>query len=138
MGREAARKRKKSPLIGQPNAMLKKISPYLPALISSISILCSTFFTHTATRMLNDSLQEMNGSILPTPTIAALTCFKYYLIPSIAFFSLCIIGLVEWKVQERSRRLAIEVYLLSAFLFLNTLLFVAMALPFACFCCEIL
>jgi len=114
--------------------MLKKISQYLPPLISSISILCATFFTHNATRMLNDSLREMTGGVLPIPTTVALTCFQYYLIPSIAVFSLCIIGLVEWKVQERSRRLAVEVYILSAFLFLNALLFIAMTIPFACFC----
>ncbi|MCI5168552.1 MAG: hypothetical protein D3903_21270 [Candidatus Electrothrix sp. GM3_4] len=50
--------------------MLKKSSQYLSALISSSAILCATFFTHTATRMLNDSLQEMNGGILPTATLA--------------------------------------------------------------------
>ena len=126
-----------TPLTAQLNDMLKKISQYLPPLISSISILCATFFTHNATRMLNESLQKMTGVALPIPTTVALTCFKYYLVPSIAIFSLCIIGLIEWKVQERSRRLAVEVYLLSAFLFLNTLLFIAMAIPFAFFC-EIL
>ncbi|MCI5168223.1 MAG: hypothetical protein D3903_19580 [Candidatus Electrothrix sp. GM3_4] len=76
--------------------------------------------------------------MVSTATIIALACFKYYLVPSIAIFSLCIIGWAEWKVQERSRKLAIEVYILSVFLLLNALLFVALALPFACFCCETL
>ncbi|MCI5211401.1 MAG: hypothetical protein D3910_22055 [Candidatus Electrothrix sp. ATG2] len=93
-----------------------------------------TIFTHIATKALNDSLQEMTGGVLPTPTIAALACFKYYLLPSIAVFSLCIIGWVEWKVKERSRKLMVEVYILSALLFLNALFFIAMSIPFACFC----
>jgi hypothetical protein len=114
--------------------MFKKISQYLPALISSSSILCAAFFTHTATRMLNDSLREMTGGVLPTATIVALTCFKYYLVPGIAVVSLCIIGWVEWKVQERWRKLAVEVYLLSGFLLFNALIFIAMTIPFACFC----
>ena len=71
----------------------------------------------------------MDGGALPTPTIVALACFKYYLVPSIAILSLCIIGWTEWKVQERSRRLAVEVYLLSAFLLLNALIFTVMAIP---------
>ncbi|MCI5121783.1 MAG: hypothetical protein D3908_11445 [Candidatus Electrothrix sp. AUS4] len=59
--------------------MLKKISPHLPALISSIAILCATFFSHNATKMLTDSIQEMTGSALPIATTLALTCFEYHL-----------------------------------------------------------
>lgn len=114
--------------------MLRKILRYLPAVISGGSILCATVFGSIATRMLNDTLQEMDGGALPTLTIAALACYRYYLIPSLAIFSLCIIGWLEWKVQEQSRRLAVELYILSLFLLLTALIFVAMALPFTCFC----
>lgn len=115
---------------------MKKFALRLPALISSTSILCATFFSHAATKMLNDSIQEMRGGALPVPTAAALTCFEYSLLPSIAALTLCIISGIEWKVQDKSKRLIIQVYLLSAFLLLTALLFVCLALPFACSCCD--
>ncbi|XCN74405.1 MAG: hypothetical protein Q3M24_06580 [Candidatus Electrothrix aestuarii] len=114
--------------------MLKKISPLLPALISSSAILCATFFSQSATKMLNDSIQEMTGGVLPIATTLALTCFEYYLLPGVAALTLCIISWTEWKVQDRPKRLAVQVYLLAAFLLLTTVLFAATAIPFACFC----
>lgn len=87
--------------------------------------------------MLNDSIQEMSGSALPIPTTLALTCFEYYLLPAIAFLILSFIGWTEWRVQDKSKQLTLQVYLLAAFLLLTTVLFAATAIPFACFCAKI-
>ena len=87
--------------------------------------------------MLNHSIQEMSGGILPVPTTLALTCFEYYLLPGIAILILSFIGWSEWKIQDSSKRLTIQIYLLASFLLLTTLLFAATAIPFACFCAEI-
>lgn len=113
--------------------MIRKIAQYLPAVVTSFSIISAVFFIYYGTLSMNHSIKKAEIA-LPTPTIIAIVISKYHLSTIMAIFCLFTIGLIEWKVRKRENKLVIEVYILSLFLFLTAVIFIAMALPFACLC----
>ena len=112
---------------------LRKIARYLPAIVISASIVFADFSLYYSTLAINHSMKEAGG-ILPTPTLAAIAFSKYHLSTGLAILCLLIIGLIEWKIKERSKKLMVEIYIISMLLVVTAVTFFAMSLPFICLC----
>lgn len=113
--------------------ILRKILLYLPPLVVAISIVLAAFLLYFATLATNYHIKTTDGA-LPVPTSMAIAFSKYHLLTITAFFSLLTIGLVEWKIKVRQRKLLIEIYLVSIYLLLIAVLSMALALPLTCLC----